>query len=176
MLVKGPLVTICVGEPGHHPYSKDHEANMGPIWGRQDPGGPHAGPMTFAIWALIQVMACGTIGAKSSPEPKLICYQLHSQDFRETFIKRRRFKKNAFEKAVRKNIDHYVLSPMYRQQFSLSQRSDLEKYKYEFNWFIPKRDKRQRSANDVLNAREQLHLKRPLTYCPLRDMEVISNV
>ena len=24
---------------------------MGPIWGRQDPGGPHVGPMNFAIWA-----------------------------------------------------------------------------------------------------------------------------
>ena len=23
---------------------------MGPIWGRQDPGGPHNGPMNFAIW------------------------------------------------------------------------------------------------------------------------------
>ena len=23
---------------------------MGPIWGRQDPGGLHVGPMTFAIW------------------------------------------------------------------------------------------------------------------------------
>ena len=23
---------------------------MGPIWGRQDPGGPHVGPMNFAIW------------------------------------------------------------------------------------------------------------------------------
>ena len=23
---------------------------MGPIWGRQDPGGPHAGPMNLAIW------------------------------------------------------------------------------------------------------------------------------
>ena len=23
---------------------------MGPIWGRQDLGGPHAGPMNFAIW------------------------------------------------------------------------------------------------------------------------------
>ena len=27
-----------------------HGANMGPIWGRQDPGGPHVGPMNFAIW------------------------------------------------------------------------------------------------------------------------------
>ena len=23
---------------------------MGPIWGRQDPGGTHVGPMTFSIW------------------------------------------------------------------------------------------------------------------------------
>ena len=23
---------------------------LGPIWGRQDPGGPHVGPMNFAIW------------------------------------------------------------------------------------------------------------------------------
>ena len=30
--------------------SKIHGANMGPIWGRQDPGGPHAGPMNFANW------------------------------------------------------------------------------------------------------------------------------
>ena len=32
------------------PNSKVHGANMGPIWGRQDPGGPHVGPMNFAIW------------------------------------------------------------------------------------------------------------------------------
>ena len=35
----------------NHPDSKVHGANMGPIWGRQDPGGPHVGPMNFAIWA-----------------------------------------------------------------------------------------------------------------------------
>ena len=34
-----------------HPDSKVQGANMGPIWGRQDPGGPHVGPMNFAIWA-----------------------------------------------------------------------------------------------------------------------------
>ena len=28
----------------HFPDSKVHGANMGPIWGRQDPGGPHVGP------------------------------------------------------------------------------------------------------------------------------------
>ena len=32
------------------PENKVHGANMGPIWGRQDPGGPHVGPMNFAIW------------------------------------------------------------------------------------------------------------------------------
>ena len=32
------------------PDTKVHGANMGHIWGRQDPGGPHVGPMNFAIW------------------------------------------------------------------------------------------------------------------------------
>ena len=35
---------------GSYPDCKAHGANMGPIWGRQDPGGPHVGPMNFAIW------------------------------------------------------------------------------------------------------------------------------
>ena len=43
-----------------YPDSKVHGANMGPIWGRQNPGGPHVGPMNFAIWVsflcLIKVM------------------------------------------------------------------------------------------------------------------------
>ena len=34
----------------HCPDSKVHGANMGPIWGRQGPGGPHVGHMNFAIW------------------------------------------------------------------------------------------------------------------------------
>ena len=32
------------------PDSKAHGAIMGPIWGQQDPGGTHVGPMNFAIW------------------------------------------------------------------------------------------------------------------------------
>ena len=32
-----------------NPYSNVYGANMGPIWVRQDPGGPHVGPMNFAI-------------------------------------------------------------------------------------------------------------------------------
>ena len=34
----------------HIPNGKVHVANMATIWGRQDPGGPHVGPMNFAIW------------------------------------------------------------------------------------------------------------------------------
>ena len=33
-----------------NPDSKVYGANMEPIWGRQDPGGPHVGPMNLAIW------------------------------------------------------------------------------------------------------------------------------
>ena len=42
--------------PNHYlncPDSKIHGANMGPIWGRQDQGGPHVGPMNFAILAML---------------------------------------------------------------------------------------------------------------------------
>ena len=45
---------ICTGHElcNSYPNSKVHGANMGPIWGRQDPGGPHVGPMNFAICVL----------------------------------------------------------------------------------------------------------------------------
>ena len=36
-----------------YPDSKVHGADMGPIWGRQDPGGPHVCPMNFPIWVSI---------------------------------------------------------------------------------------------------------------------------
>ena len=51
-----PMQSICCqpAETGllrkASPDSKVHGANMGPIWGRQDPGGPHVGPINFAIW------------------------------------------------------------------------------------------------------------------------------
>ena len=32
------------------PDSKVHGDIMGPIWGRQGPGGPHVGPMNFTFW------------------------------------------------------------------------------------------------------------------------------
>ena len=35
------------------PDSKVHGANMGPSWGRQDPGGPHDGHMNLTNWDLL---------------------------------------------------------------------------------------------------------------------------
>ena len=36
-----------------YPDSKIHGAKMGPIWGRQDPGGPHVGLVNLAIWVML---------------------------------------------------------------------------------------------------------------------------
>ena len=33
---------------------------MGPIWGRQDPGGPHVGRMNLARWNVIQSYFTGS--------------------------------------------------------------------------------------------------------------------
>ena len=46
--------TLFPTSPGTVPDSKVHGANMGSIWGRQDPGGPHVGPMNLAIWGQTQ--------------------------------------------------------------------------------------------------------------------------
>ena len=43
------LGTVHSKKSHHTPDSKVHGANMGPILGRQDPGGPHVDPMNFAI-------------------------------------------------------------------------------------------------------------------------------
>ena len=37
-----------------YPDNKLHGANMGPTWGRQDPGGPHLGHMKIAIWVVVE--------------------------------------------------------------------------------------------------------------------------
>ena len=42
------------------PDCKVYGANMGPIWGRQDPGGPHVGPINLAIWG-VRVRQAGHI-------------------------------------------------------------------------------------------------------------------
>ena len=38
---------------------------MGPTCGRQDPGGPHVGPMNFAIWAFLEDSEKGEITNKN---------------------------------------------------------------------------------------------------------------
>ena len=42
--------------------SKIQGANTGPIWGPQDPGGPHVGPMNFAIWDMGLLYTCSEYG------------------------------------------------------------------------------------------------------------------
>ena len=39
----------------HHPDSKVHVANMGPIWALSAPDGPHVGPMNLAIRVILIV-------------------------------------------------------------------------------------------------------------------------
>ena len=64
-----PLSLVIIGSvmTGHLigvkpllPDSEVYGANMGPIWGRQDPGGPHVGPMNLAIWACINANLLST--------------------------------------------------------------------------------------------------------------------
>ena len=58
--------------------SKVHEAYMGPTWGRQDPSGPHVGPMNLAIRVAISLSIRVYI--------KLLCLRLYhegSQHFTE---------------------------------------------------------------------------------------------
>ena len=42
--------SICMTTLITYPDSKVHVLNMGHTRGRQDPGGPHVGPMNLAIW------------------------------------------------------------------------------------------------------------------------------
>ena len=42
---------------GTIPDSQIHGIYMGPIWGRQDIGGPHVGPVNFAIWDMKPVLS-----------------------------------------------------------------------------------------------------------------------
>ena len=53
--VSAYVIPIC-NKVNVYPYSKFHGANMGPLWGRQDPGGSHVGPMNFAIWVTTQLL------------------------------------------------------------------------------------------------------------------------
>ena len=48
----------CLKSPSLYLHDgKVHGAKMGPIWGRQDPGGPHVEPMNFAIWVVLVLIS-----------------------------------------------------------------------------------------------------------------------
>ena len=47
---KGLIQTMMRSSRKHIPDRKVLGANMGLIWDRQDPGGPHVGPVNFTIW------------------------------------------------------------------------------------------------------------------------------
>ena len=40
----------CISHGATFPDNNVHGANIGPIWGRQDPGEPYVGPKKLAIW------------------------------------------------------------------------------------------------------------------------------
>ena len=46
---------------GYNADSKVYGANMGPIWGRQDPGGPHGGPMNFFYLGIVFILQCSRV-------------------------------------------------------------------------------------------------------------------
>ena len=63
---------ICITKPKNanpilYPDSKFHGANMGPIWGRQDPVGPHVGSMNLYIWVCIFDGNIATIKLQTRP-------------------------------------------------------------------------------------------------------------
>ena len=41
---------------GYNAASKVQGGKMGHIWGRQDPAGPHVGPMNFVIWDVLLII------------------------------------------------------------------------------------------------------------------------
>ena len=66
------------------PDSNVHGANMGPISGRQDPGGPHVGPLNFAIWVPLPINRCSRLSAHHSHIhwfclKKLIVFSQHTR-------------------------------------------------------------------------------------------------
>ena len=63
----------CRARSVNIPDIKVHGTSMGPIWGRQDPGGRHVGPMDFAIWD-------ATINKRSPSPAGAVRESLHIHD------------------------------------------------------------------------------------------------
>ena len=53
--------------PQMYAERKVHRVNMGPIWVRQDPGGPHIGLMNFAIWGQQNTINVHILGVYCTP-------------------------------------------------------------------------------------------------------------
>ena len=70
--VVGRCLTLCTMRKG--PDSKVHGANMGPIWARQDPGGPHVGHMNLAIWGFHCLRWCSSNPLSTKPNTFWIAY------------------------------------------------------------------------------------------------------
>ena len=71
MMTPTDCFPLTVPHPKQHQAkfhdNKVHEANMGPIWGRQDPGGPHVGPINFAIWVTLAIPMPGPYSYRYMP-------------------------------------------------------------------------------------------------------------
>ena len=52
---------------------------MGPIWGRQDPGGPHVGPMNFGIWVSMNFLF-------NTLRPRQIGHHFADDTFKRIFL------------------------------------------------------------------------------------------
>ena len=52
---------------------------MGPIWGRQDPGGPHVSPMNLAIWVYFYLGFLKHVTMRYSP--RLSTYGIYARPF-----------------------------------------------------------------------------------------------
>ena len=72
-------IDICSHTIIKHPDSKVLGANMGPIWGRQDRGGPHVGPMNFVIWPLFNEL-CYTYWAR-------LCSRYYELTYRQVVLR-----------------------------------------------------------------------------------------
>ena len=57
--------------------NKVYGANMGLIWGRQDPGGPRVGPINFAIWVTLFLYLIPQFLSKGGIKTKLTLQQAH---------------------------------------------------------------------------------------------------
>ena len=60
--IKFEMMIACLNIV-HNPDSNIHGANMGTIWGRQDPGGSHVVHMNLAIWEVLILILFWLMGS-----------------------------------------------------------------------------------------------------------------